>query len=696
MTTGSSPLATACPGCGKPIDSLRAGHVAIMDGAFRYFCNRACKVDYLESVSRPIADALTVRPPPVAESAPISLVTRTPPRSSDPPSPLPDAVAAVAETPIELSPAADAAHVNEPPAPSAHSAPSKKIGPDSAWVDRAPYLGIMAGFLAVSVGLAGETIARARLGFALLGGAMVLFVLWEKRRTEHGLSLVVKGFSPTVACIVALVAALVKHPTLASLASFAGLSALTTLILYLIVERTERSMNQEEAAFRSIRSSIEREDDPSPDAIEAFPWLDTPPPERLERVAHAERLLFDKESRVDAHLPLIVFLRTNTERASFAAFFILLLAGYLNHVAILDALSSASAGSLAASLLGTAVAIRASVHEQIVSALRRGIFYRDARAFEEAGKTDVTVVCARGSVLMGEPEIISVEALGATSSDRVLELASGAMQTVPDPTAHAVQHEAIARGVTPLPMRSPLVHSGLGVTALTASGETVVVGSRSFLLHEKVSVGLADARINALEGGGRSVLLVALQDKMIGIVALQDGLRPGARAAVQKLLEARIEPVLMSGEARDTCETIARALDIDHVRPEVLPQDRAGEVKALGEAEHVVAVIGHPLSDGEALDAADVSVAMQRAKGPFEFSASIASDDVRDAVLAVTLAKRARRHAQTALAFGAVPCAAALLGIAFGVPRSAAPIAVLLSSVFALLAGRDSAGRNLR
>src|SRR5205085_3775334 len=103
-------------------------------------------------------------------------------------------------------------------------------------------------------------------------------------------------------------------------------------------------------------------------------------------------------------------------------------------------------------------------------------------------------------------------------------------------------------------------------------------GSRAFLLQEKVSVAIADARVSELEAQGRSVLVVAVAGRLVGLLALQDGLRPGARAAVHRLHDARIEPVLLSGEARATCETIARELDIDHVRPEILPAERGAQV----------------------------------------------------------------------------------------------------------------------
>ena len=203
-------------------------------------------------------------------------------------------------------------------------------------------------------------------------------------------------------------------------------------------------------------------------------------------------------------------------------------------------------------------------------------------------------------------------------------------------------------------VRSALVHSGLGVTALAPNGDKVIVGSRAFLLKEKVSVAIADARATELEAQGRSVLLVALGGRLIGLLALQDGLRPGARAAVQRLHDARIEPVLLSGEARDTCETIARALDIEHVRPEILPADRGAEVRALADGGRVVAAIGHPSSDDGALGAADVSVAMTAAgAAPGEWGVALASDDVRDAALALTVPRACRERAKVAVLVGA-------------------------------------------
>jgi P-type E1-E2 ATPase len=197
--------------------------------------------------------------------------------------------------------------------------------------------------------------------------------------------------------------------------------------------------------------------------------------------------------------------------------------------------------------------------------------------------------------------------------------------------------------------------------------------------------------VTELEAEGRSVVLVAVGGRLVGLLALQDGLRPGARAAVQRLLDAHIEPVLLSGEARDTCETIARALDIEHVRPEILPDDRGGEVRALADGGRVVAALGHPSSDDGALGAADVAVAMMAAgAAPGEWGIALASDDVRDAALALTIPRACRDRARKAMLVGAAAHGIAMLGVAFGLaPAALVPVAAALAAGVALAVVRE-------
>jgi P-type E1-E2 ATPase len=207
------------------------------------------------------------------------------------------------------------------------------------------------------------------------------------------------------------------------------------------------------------------------------------------------------------------------------------------------------------------------------------------------------------------------------------------------------------------------------------------------MLRERVSVARAEPRINELEAIGRTVLLVALGGRLVGLVGLQDGLRPGARAAVQHLLDVGVEPVLLSGDTRETCETLGHALDIDHLRPELLPGERGDEIRRMSDGGAIVAVVGHGPTDEAALSAAEVSVALGSAgASSAEWSVQLASDDVRDAAYAVRLAHRCRREARLGLTLALVPGLVAVLAVAFNVaPAALAPVAAVIGTLGALI-----------
>ena len=327
-------------------------------------------------------------------------------------------------------------------------------------------------------------------------------------------------------------------------------------------------------------------------------------------------------------------------------------------------------------------------------ALASGILYKDARSFERAAATTAVVLeRARDGVARRARDRREWEPIGGADVERVLSLAAGAETASTHPFAAAIVRAARARGVAPDHVRNANVRDGLGVTAFASTGERLVVGGRAIMLEEKIGVAVTDTRASELEAQGRSVLLVAVGDRLLGLIALQDGLRQGARAAVQKLLDAGLEPVLMSGEARDTCETIGRALDIEHVRPEILPADRGAEVRALSEGGNVVAVIGHPVGDDGALGAADVAVAMNAAGStPGEWAVSLASDDVRDAATALAIPHAARDRARVAIALGATPSLVAVLAIGFGIaPIAVGPLAALVAALAVAVHARDAA-----
>ncbi|MCL2825701.1 MAG: HAD family hydrolase, partial [Polyangiaceae bacterium] len=341
------------------------------------------------------------------------------------------------------------------------------------------------------------------------------------------------------------------------------------------------------------------------------------------------------------------------------------------------------AGHAAIASIATGAAPSVHILKGVISALERGVSYRNAQSWDHSAQTTIAVFSARETLLLGEPQVAEIVGIGNTTKQRILEIASGAESVAHDSIAVAVRRAAADLGLVADAVRSPNVVPGLGITAVTSTGESLSVGSRALMMRDHISMASIETQLAKIETMGRIVLLVAVGGKLIGFIALQDGLRLGARAAVQHLLDGGVEPVLMSGDARETTEAIARSLGIEHVRPETLPADRALDVRAMTESGAVVAVIGRLGRDEDALDAAGVSVALDAAGAASgDWSIALASDDVREASGALIGAKRVRAVARVALVLGLAPSIASTLAIAFGLlPPAYAPLAVLVGAV---------------
>src|SRR6185437_7206178 len=316
------------------------------------------------------------------------------------------------------------------------------------------------------------------------------------------------------------------------------------------------------------------------------------------------RVLLDPRRRADVLAPVSFAARLLAERWAVVAALIGAVSAVLARRNAIEVAMTAFA--VHAALCTPVIASIAAAHvaRGILLGLRRGVVYKSADAWDRAGRVGVAMFCARGTLLLGEPELAEVEApTGKLDPAEVLALAAGAERTEEHPIAAAIVRAARARGVRPDGVRNPVFYPGLGMTAVSSSGEELCVGNRALMLEQRISIAAAEQRIAELTALGRTVILVALGSRLAGLLALQDGLRPGARAGVQHLLDAQIEPVLLAGDARETCEAIGRSLDIDHIRPEVLPADRGAEVRRLIEAGMSVAVLGHAGVDDGALGA---------------------------------------------------------------------------------------------
>ncbi len=738
---------SACPACGREVDPLRAGQVAFVGGRFVYFCDQAHKVAWLESIASTARDdVVTAEPPPVALEAPPKIQAKEPepaPPEREPsedreaePEPPPPSIEEPRSMPIRTW------ATREEPAPSLRAPRTRAHESAPTWTWLLAYAGLTSGALAMGVGLVGASGERARLPLAIAAGICAL---------AYALAVTPRAFvrppwtgsaGVAIACACALAARATGAGSLASIASFAGIAAAAFIAVCMAMVRASEPIAAARASMigaldvqaktasgaleeaRDVRAGevvIASEGDVIPvdglviagEAV-VSPWVDAeadvPKREGSSVVAGARVLSGSLRVRATwtgadrAYTKHLVAARSRTISSAPLVQLATLLDGRLvaplgllvGGVAYANGalpLESIACGAAALTAFATPVASFAAglLHARgHLRALQHGIIHRDARSFDRAGRARVAVVCARGTVLLGEPEIVAIDPLGSSDASAVLALASAVATGSAHPFAAAILRASRARGVRPENVRNPM-HAGSGATAIDAQGERIVLGRRAFLLAEKVSVAVADELVREHESQGRSVLLVARAGKVVGVVALQDGLRAGARAAIQKLHDAHMEPVLLSGEARETCEAIASALDIEHVRPEVDGPDRGAEVRALAEGGDIVAVLGHPSADDSALGAADVSVALDAAgASPGEWAVALASDDVRAAAEALTIPRAVRERSIRAMLVVLGPGVLVSLALAFQlVPFGVAPVVSALTASIALLYAKE-------
>lgn len=717
----------ACATCGHPTDPLRAARVAYVAERFRYFCTTDCRARYQHQ------PGLTPLPLP---------------RRRRQPTPLPQLAVPTPSPPLDLAAPARPLGAVAELAPSVVAANvGSGVVPAGDVTALLLSLALLGGALSLALGLvgAGDALALARLVIVVVSaGALIAeYVMGRREAIElHPAALL---FGPTAGTIVAVLAQLRGHPGASDALSFAASLLMITAGAVWLLARLRRPLELERehigAELDVPARRVLGEDTEATSAVElrsgeeividagetvpadctitagsasVVPWLDAPllgqrgegealvagariTEGRLRAVVSWSgrdrawlRLTHDPARRADVHTQLA---RTGHLIATQAAPIAAIVAGLAAYATGSDwlVITLAALGAhVALAQAGLTQLGALHVGRAVLAALRRGIVFRGAAALDRASRVTAGVFMARGTLLLGEPEVLAITPFGAHSQEELLALVAGAEGGTASPTAAAVLRAARARGVRPDAVRSPTQHAGLGVTAVSSNGEALVVGSRALMLRERISVASAEATLSALEALGRSVLLVALDGRLLGVLGLQDGLRPGARAAIQHLLDVGVEPVLLSGDGRETCEAIGNALDIEHIRPEVLPTERAEEVSRLIDGGAVVAVIGRTPEDDAVLTAADVPIALSSAGlGIAEWSVQLASDDVRDAALALRLAKRCRSEVRLALGLHVVPAALGVIATAFGLgPALLAPLLAAGGSAAALIRWR--------
>ncbi len=239
-----------------------------------------------------------------------------------------------------------------------------------------------------------------------------------------------------------------------------------------------------------------------------------------------------------------------------------------------------------------------------------GVLIKGGEPLEAANKIQAIVFDKTGTLTNGKPEVTDVLSLGVLDEDEIMSIAGGLEKLSEHPLAEAIVKYTEEESISLPEVRDFKAIPGHGVQGM-ANGSKYFLGNRK-LITENLGLGLerAERKVQRLEEAGKTVMILADEKQILGLVAVADTLKSSSLEAVKELQKRKIEVYMITGDNRRTAEAIARQVGITNVLAEVLPEDKANEVKKLQEKNLKVAMVGDGINDAPALAQADLGIAM--------------------------------------------------------------------------------------
>lgn len=332
--------------------------------------------------------------------------------------------------------------------------------------------------------------------------------------------------------------------------------------------------------------------------------------------------------------------------------------GFVNAVAVLIIACPCALG------LATPMSIMAATGR----AATQGILFRDAAAIEDMRKIDSLIVDKTGTLTEGKPAFDSVVAAPGFTEQDVLQIAASIDQGSEHPLAHAIVAEALKRGLTLDKPETFESSSGIGVRG-TVAGRRIAIGNTALMDTEKVDWRSLADQAEALRGQGASVMYLASDGRLAGLLAVSDPIKPSTAEAIETLRRDGLNIIMATGDGLTTAQSVGRKLGINEVYGEVKPQDKLLLVEKLQGQGKKVAMVGDGINDSPALARADVGIAMGTGTDVAINSAHITlvKGDLRAIARARILSTETVRNMRQNLAFAfvynalGIPLAAGLL-----------------------------------
>jgi Cu+-exporting ATPase len=240
---------------------------------------------------------------------------------------------------------------------------------------------------------------------------------------------------------------------------------------------------------------------------------------------------------------------------------------------------------------------------------RMGVLIKNAEALERMEKVDLLVVDKTGTLTEGKPRVTAIQPVAGLQEDELLRLSASLEQASEHPLAAAIVAAARERKLVLDKVEDFDSPTGRGVIGKVA-GRAVVLGNAGYLSGIGIDVVALETEADALRRDGATALLVAIDGKAAGVIAIADPIKQTTPSAIAALREAGIRVVMLTGDNLTTAQAVAARLGIDEVRAQVLPEDKGRIVAEFRAQGRVVAMAGDGVNDAPALAAADVGIAM--------------------------------------------------------------------------------------
>jgi Cu+-exporting ATPase len=273
-----------------------------------------------------------------------------------------------------------------------------------------------------------------------------------------------------------------------------------------------------------------------------------------------------------------------------------------------------------------------------------GILIKSGEALEAAHKLKTVVFDKTGTLTKGEPEVTDIYPNKAFSEEQLLQLAAIAEKNSEHPLGEAILKKAKEKD---LKVEDPELFNalpGYGVEVTYRNG-TILLGNRKLMEANNLEINNLEAKMTKLEESGKTVMLIAVNGQIAGLIAVADTLKKNSAEAVAKLKEMGLEVIMISGDNQRTANAIASQIGVSRVFAEVLPSEKASEIKRLQAENKVVAMVGDGINDAPALAQANIGIAVGSGTDVAMETGDIVliKNDLRDVIIAIQLSRATMR-----------------------------------------------------